>query len=101
MAVLQGANVGAQSRHRPETDHLLAIRAGAQPRPAVGEIDGDLFALVGKDSAVVRRLQGIPSIRRSDGPLDTCHGRNLTVPLDRCHSGHMFAVVGPSDGAER
>jgi len=53
---LQGANFGAQPRHRPKADHFLAFGARPQPRSAAGEIFGDLFALVGKDSAEVRRL---------------------------------------------
>jgi hypothetical protein len=86
----QFADIGPQPRHRPNTDNLLALGATTQPHAAAGETIGDVLALVGKDPAEVRRLQRVRRTSRASNAFHSSHRRNLTVPLDRCHSGHIF-----------
>jgi NAD(P)-dependent dehydrogenase (short-subunit alcohol dehydrogenase family) len=50
----------------------------------------DTRALVSKGAAEVRGLRGVCRTSRASNPLHTSHRRNLTVPLDGGHWGHMF-----------
>jgi hypothetical protein len=90
----QFANIRPYPRHRPKADNQLAFHEGPQPDPAPGEVATDLLALVGKNTAEVRRLRGVRRTSRASNPLRTSHRRNLAAPLGGCQSGHMFSSIG-------